>query len=115
MKHFYFSLMAIQYQCTHILTRGSKNVMFFTIPWFICGKCTPEMPLSIRVILPPPPCSNNTVFLPSVCRAAFQYGVKMNAGRKTRRYGKGGEKDEKAKLDREWKQISNVSKSGCVH
>ena len=42
-------------------------------------------------------------------RAAFQYGVKMNAGRKTRRFGKGGEKDDKAKLDREWKQISNVS------
>ncbi|XP_065186504.1 protein Red-like isoform X2 [Sycon ciliatum] len=41
-------------------------------------------------------------------KAAFQYGVKMNAGRKTRRFGKGGEKDEKAKIDREWKKISNM-------
>lgn len=39
-------------------------------------------------------------------RAAFQYGVKMNDGRKTRRQGA---KNEKAKLDREWQQISQVS------
>jgi len=39
-------------------------------------------------------------------RAAFQYGVKMNDGRKTRRYPKGG--DEKAKLDREWQKISAI-------
>ena len=38
-------------------------------------------------------------------RAAFQYGVKMADGRKTRR---GGPKDEKAVLDREWQQIQNL-------
>ena len=37
-------------------------------------------------------------------KAAFQYGVKMNEGRKTR--GKVGAKNEKAKLDKEWNQIS---------
>eukprot|EP00094_Tigriopus_californicus_P000923 TCALIF_00893-PA protein Name:"Similar to IK Protein Red (Homo sapiens)" AED:0.07 eAED:0.07 QI:267/0.75/0.77/1/0.75/0.55/9/75/586 len=37
-------------------------------------------------------------------KAAFQYGVKMTEGRKTR--GKVGPKNEKAKLDREWNQIS---------
>lgn len=45
-------------------------------------------------------------------RAAFQYGVKMSEGRKTRRYGGGavsGKAKEKAKLDREWQQISAVS------
>ncbi|XP_064404824.1 protein Red-like [Halichondria panicea] len=44
-------------------------------------------------------------------KAAFQYGVKMNEGRKTRRYGGGpGEKKnkEKAKLDREWQKISAI-------
>ena len=40
------------------------------------------------------------------CRAAFQYGVKMNDGRKTRRQGV---KNDKAKLDREWNQISQVN------
>lgn len=39
------------------------------------------------------------------CRAAFQYGVKMSDGRKTRR---AGPKDEKAALDREWQQIQNI-------
>ena len=39
-------------------------------------------------------------------RAAFQYGLKMSDGRKTRRYPKGG--DEKAKLDREWQKISAI-------
>ena len=38
-------------------------------------------------------------------RAAFQYGVKMADGRKTRRTGP---KDEKAVLDREWQQIQNL-------
>lgn len=44
-------------------------------------------------------------------RAAFQYGVKMSEGRKTRRFG-GGMSDkakEKAKLNREWQKISAVS------
>lgn len=44
-------------------------------------------------------------------RAAFQYGVKMSEGRKTRRFGGGsvsGKAKEKAKLDREWQQISAV-------
>ena len=40
-------------------------------------------------------------------KAAFQYGMKMNDGRKTR--GKvGTKKNEKAKLDREWNQILGV-------
>ena len=38
-------------------------------------------------------------------RAAFQYGVKMADGRKTRRTGP---KDEKAQLDREWQKIQNI-------
>ena len=38
-------------------------------------------------------------------RAAFQYGVKMNDGRKTRR---AGPKDEKKELDREWQKIQNI-------
>jgi len=37
-------------------------------------------------------------------KAAFQYGMKMSDGRKTR--GKIGQKNEKAKLDKEWNQIS---------
>jgi len=37
-------------------------------------------------------------------KAAFQYGMKMADGRKTR--GKLGQKNEKAKLDKEWNQIS---------
>lgn len=41
----------------------------------------------------------------SDCRAAFQYGVKMSDGRKTRRQGV---KNDKAKLNREWQQISQV-------
>lgn len=43
------------------------------------------------------------------CRAAFQFGVKMNDGRKTRRQGV---KNDKAKLDREWQQISQVRREG---
>ena len=40
-------------------------------------------------------------------KAAFQYGMKMSDGRKTR--GKGlGKKNEKAALDREWNQIMGV-------
>ena len=38
-------------------------------------------------------------------RAAFQYGVKMADGRKTRRTGP---KDEKKELDREWQKIQNI-------
>ncbi|CAF0832408.1 unnamed protein product [Didymodactylos carnosus] len=38
-------------------------------------------------------------------KAAFQYGVKMSDGRKTR---KSGPKDEKQKIDREWQQISKI-------
>jgi len=51
------------------------------------------------------------VYLCLFSRAAFQYGVKMSEGRKTRRFG-GGMSDkakEKAKLNREWQQISAVS------
>ncbi|KAK2551297.1 Protein Red [Acropora cervicornis] len=38
-------------------------------------------------------------------KAAFQFGIKMSEGRKTRR---AGPKDEKAKLDRDWQKISKV-------
>lgn len=38
-------------------------------------------------------------------KAAFQFGIKMNEGRKTRRTGP---KDEKAKLDRDWNKISQI-------
>ena len=39
-------------------------------------------------------------------KAAFQYGVKMNEGRKTRgKVGPGG-KNDKVKLDKEWNKIS---------
>lgn len=38
-------------------------------------------------------------------KAAFQYGIKMDSGRKTRRHPKG---DEKTKLDREWQKISKI-------
>ncbi|KAL3880967.1 hypothetical protein ACJMK2_033168 [Sinanodonta woodiana] len=38
-------------------------------------------------------------------KAAFQYGVKMADGRKTRR---AGPKDEKAELDRQWQKIQNI-------
>ncbi|CAF1001705.1 unnamed protein product [Didymodactylos carnosus] len=38
-------------------------------------------------------------------KAAFQYGVKMSDGRKTR---KSGPQDEKQKLEREWQQISKI-------
>lgn len=40
-----------------------------------------------------------------LCRAAFQYGIKMSEGRKTRRFK---ETNEKAELDRQWKKISAV-------
>lgn len=40
-------------------------------------------------------------------KAAFQYGVKMSDGRKTRRINK-GEKNEKQKLDQEWSKIQNI-------
>ena len=45
------------------------------------------------------------MILDSICRAAFQYGVKMADGRKTRRTGP---KDEKKELDREWQKIQNL-------
>ncbi|XP_078356327.1 protein Red-like [Oculina patagonica] len=38
-------------------------------------------------------------------KAAFQFGIKMSEGRKTRR---AGPKDEKAKLDRDWQKISQM-------
>ncbi|XP_006814703.1 protein Red-like [Saccoglossus kowalevskii] len=47
---------------------------------------------------------NNKEALP---KAAFQFGVKMSEGRKTRRAGF-GEKNEKAELNREWQKISNI-------
>lgn len=42
------------------------------------------------------------------CRAAFQYGIKMSEGRKTRRFK---ETNEKAELDRQWKKISAVRRT----
>ena len=39
-------------------------------------------------------------------KAAFQYGVKMNEGRKIR--GKVGAKNDKAELDKEWNKISSM-------
>lgn len=39
-------------------------------------------------------------------KAAFQYGVKMTDGRRTRKHNK--EKNEKAELDREWNKIQNI-------
>lgn len=41
-------------------------------------------------------------------KAAFQFGVKMNDGRKTRR---GTQNNERQKLDREWSQISKIIES----
>ncbi|XP_016410909.1 protein Red-like [Sinocyclocheilus rhinocerous] len=38
-------------------------------------------------------------------KAAFQYGIKMSEGRKTRRFK---ETNEKAELDRQWKKISAI-------
>ena len=64
--------------------------------------------------------SNNYIILHASCeinykmvsmhvyRAAFQYGVKMHEGRKTRR-SKGGGKGDMAKLNKQWQQISAVS------
>ena len=40
-------------------------------------------------------------------KAAFQYGLKMTDGRKTRRLP-GDNKNDKAKLDKEWTQISRI-------
>ena len=50
------------------------------------------------------PPSLNSPFFPF--RAAFQYGIKMSEGRKTRRFK---ETNDKAELDRQWKKISAVS------
>lgn len=46
---------------------------------------------------------NNKEALP---KAAFQYGVKMADGRRTRTKAK--EKNEKQQLDREWNKIQNI-------
>ncbi|KAI5725540.1 hypothetical protein M8J77_016808 [Diaphorina citri] len=46
---------------------------------------------------------NNKEALP---KAAFQYGVKMADGRRTRKFNK--EKNERAELDREWNKIQNI-------
>ena len=40
-------------------------------------------------------------------KAAFQFGVKMNDGRKTRKGAK-TEKNEKAALDKQWQQIQQI-------
>ncbi|KRY38861.1 Transcription initiation factor TFIID subunit 5 [Trichinella spiralis] len=41
--------------------------------------------------------------------AAFQYGVKMNDGRRTRKLpGTRSEKDDKAKINRQWQQITQI-------
>lgn len=47
---------------------------------------------------------NNKEALP---KAAFQYGVKMADGRRTRKHK---DKNEKAVFDREWQQIQNIMK-----
>jgi len=46
---------------------------------------------------------NNKEALP---KAAFQYGVKMADGRRTRTKNK--DKNEKQQLDREWNKIQNI-------
>lgn len=49
-------------------------------------------------------------------KAAFQYGVKMQDGRKTRKHKT--EKNEKAELDREWQKIQvrnqNLAMALCI-
>lgn len=40
-------------------------------------------------------------------KAAFQFGVKMNDGRKTRKVAK-TEKQEKQHLDKQWQQIQGI-------
>ena len=45
---------------------------------------------------------NNKEALP---KAAFQYGIKMSEGRKTRHFN---ETSDKAELDRQWKKISVI-------
>lgn len=61
------------------------------------------------VSIPPagcgPPASTELLSC-SFPRAAFQYGIKMSEGRKTRRFK---ETNDKAELDRQWKKISAVS------
>lgn len=48
-------------------------------------------------------------------KAAFQYGVKMQDGRKTRKNKT--EKNEKAELDREWQkiQVCQLSSNATEH
>ena len=43
-------------------------------------------------------------------KAAFQYGVKMADGRKTRRIGPNKDKDKNIELNREWQQIQQILK-----
>jgi IK cytokine len=50
---------------------------------------------------------NNKEAMP---RAAYQYGLKVDGGRKTRKTGtKVNAKNDEQKLDRQWTQISKVS------
>lgn len=60
------------------------------------------------ISIPPPGhrSTPSTELSPSFPRAAFQYGIKMSEGRKTRRFK---ETNDKAELDRQWKKISAVS------
>lgn len=41
-------------------------------------------------------------------RAAYQFGLKMTDGRKTRRLPGDDKKTDKVKLDKEWTQISKL-------
>ena len=45
---------------------------------------------------------NNKIMCSS--QAAYQYGMKVSDGRKTK--GKIGQKNEKAKLDKEWNKVN---------
>ncbi|RUP49820.1 RED-like protein N-terminal region-domain-containing protein [Jimgerdemannia flammicorona] len=46
-------------------------------------------------------------------RAAYQFGVKMGDGRKTKR-GEKREMSEKQKIDRDWQKISNIMEKNCL-
>ena len=76
-----------------------------------CIQSSVPLPPSLRPSLPPPLPPFSLFSL----RAAFQYGVKMNDGRKTRRFGGLSDKaKEKAKLNREWQKISRVGSCNWV-
>lgn len=66
--------------------------------------------VSVSFHIPHSNAMNHSFYIIIHFRAAFQYGVKMSEGRKTRRFGGGmtGKAKEKAKLNREWQQISAV-------